>query len=210
MYQILSIFLQLPTKDLTAGLLDGTVAEDILSILEELGFSQEDLAGLENDFKTIRETASSVEDCMTELRREYTRLFTHPKNPQIPYYETLFLYDPDKDGAKPSLFISPAAMDAERCYKKAGMARSAEINEPGDHIATEMEFMMHIYRLLAQGINEKDEEKQATAREGIREFTELHLRKWAYAFFEKCAELSENPAYQGIGKAGMLYMGKFI
>jgi TorA maturation chaperone TorD len=132
----------------------------------ELGFDPQDIRSINKTLKDIKLNGVSRDDLFSELRREYTRLFNHPTKPAIYIYETLFLYKPEEgDNEKPPLFISPAAMDAERCYKKAGLKMSREINEPGDHMATELEFMMFLYSQKAKAIRGNDLDELARRNE---------------------------------------------
>lgn len=210
MYQLLSMFLHLPTREIAAGLLDGSLAEDVLAILSELDFSIETIEQFGTSFAKIQNRQQTAEKLLSEMRQEYTRLFTHPKEPEIAIYETLFRYDPESDEGKPSLFISPAALDAERCYKKAGLVMSKEINEPGDHMATEMEFMMYLYLQKAKALKEEQQEEIERREAEIKEFSELHLQRWAKQFFDRCVESSNSEVYRTFGELGSIFMTKML
>ncbi|KTE90302.1 dehydrogenase [Desulfitobacterium hafniense] len=206
MYQLLAMSLHLPTREFVKGLLDGSVAEDIQAILEEIGFGHEKAEQLAASLKSLPEQKKPLEEMLAELRQEYTRLFTHPKEPEISVYETLFRYNPEVDEVKPSLFISPAALDAERCYKKAGLILSKEVNEPADHIATEMEFMMFLYLQKAKALQE-DNRQEVERREGeIKEFYEVHLQKWAKEFYDRCVESNHSEVYKALGEVGSMFV----
>jgi TorA maturation chaperone TorD len=204
MYQLLAVFLRLPDQALARGLLEGSVAADLSGIFADLALPAAEGTALLAEFAAVRGAAEG--DLLSELRQEYTRLFTHPHCQAIPIYETLFLHDREKDGGNPLLFISPAALDAERCYKSAGLTRSGCSNEPADHMATELEFMMYLYCLRARGREAGDAAAQARAERGLREFAELHLQKWGQAFFECCAAVSAHPFYRAIGRVGSFFL----
>lgn len=210
LYQLLAISLQLPTTEVTAGLLDGSWAEDILTISDELGLPAHIREDLRSAFAGIQHENKSQEELLSDLRKEYTRLFTHPQKSRIDIYESLFLYNPQESDAKPSLFISPAALDAERCYKKAGVGRSKEVNEPGDHMATEMEFMMFLYLQKAKALQEGNEAEAKRRDEEIKEFYDIHLRKWAKEFFSRCSSLSEHAFFKTVGKIGGIFMEEML
>ncbi|AFM00389.1 MULTISPECIES: molecular chaperone [Desulfitobacterium] len=210
LYQLLAMWLQLPTREIAAGLLNGSLAEDVLAIFDELGFPAHLQKGLKSVFSQIQEESKSQEELFSDLRKEYTRLFTHPKQPQIHIYESLFLFNPEGDEARPSLFISPAALDAERCYKKAGVARAKEVNEPGDHMATEMEFMMFLYLQKAKALQEGDRTEVERRGKEIQEFYEIHLQKWAKEFFARCSTLSEHPFFKTVGEIGSIFMKEML
>lgn len=205
LYRLLSMSLLLPTTEIAAGLLDGSLAEDVLAIFDELNVPIRVLEKLELSFSQIPKNISE-KVLLSELRREYTRLFTHPQKPLIEVYESLFLCQLQELDTKPSLFISPAALDAERCYEKAGVARSKELNEPGDYIVTEMEFMMFLNLQMAKALQEGNQEEAARREKEIREFYEVHLQKWAKKFFERCTVLSSHPFYRLIGEIGSSFI----
>jgi len=206
MFQLLSMPMRLPKKEMAAGLLDGSITEDVTTIFRELGFNLENTQTIEEAFIKIKECGKNEDELLSELRQEYTRLFTHPKKPAIAIYEAIFRYKPGKGEAPPVLFISPAALDAERCYKKAGLKMSKEINESGDHMATEMEFMMYLYQQKAKAIRENAEADLARRNEEIAEFNRLHLKRWAVEFFEKCKVASKSEVYRLIGETGSLFL----
>jgi TorA maturation chaperone TorD len=206
MYQLLAMFLHLPTKEMVAGILDGTLAEDVLTIFEELGFLDH-REGIKTKLEALSGEISGQEEFFTGMRREYTRLFTHPKEPAVDIYETMFLYQPEEgEKGKPALFISPAALDAERCYRQAGLVRSKEVNEPGDHMATEMEFMAYLYVQKARALQENNQEELSKRNKQIREFSEAHLQKWAIDFFDKCAFASKTDVYRVFSQIGSIFI----
>lgn len=211
MYRLLFMALHFPTAELALGLLNGSFTADVVAIFEELNFSATEIEKIKTGLIALQEDQNSNDELLTQMRREYTRLFTHPKNPVIAIYETTFRYDPEDDlQSKPALFISPASLDAERCYKKAGLMMSREINEPADHMATEMEFMMYLYLQKAKGLREDNQEELARREEEIKEFRNAHLQKWAKEFFDRCISESQNEAYRVIGETGRLFMARML
>ncbi|MEA5025599.1 Chaperone protein TorD [bioreactor metagenome] len=206
LYQILAMSLHLPNTEIAQGLLAGSMAEDIIAIFQELGFSDEATKKIETVLLAIQNSQSLTEELLSDLRQEYTRLFTHPKKPEIEIYETLFLYNPEESRIKPALFISPAAMHAEHCYEKAGLVPSKEVNEPGDHMATEMEFMMFLHLEKAKALQADNQEELARREAEIQEFETLHLQKWAHSFFEKMASISHSDFYRALGAIGSILM----
>ena len=210
MYQILSISFRFPTEQLAIGILDGSLAEDVCAIMRESDFADNKIQSVIDTLLARDSQSGDKEELLTEMRREYTRLFTHPKQPLVPIYKTLFLYQPENETTKPSLFISPSALDAERCYKKAGLIMSAELREPADHIATEMEFMMYLYGQKAKAIQENDTEQTIRRENEIIEFQDIHLKKWAMQFFEHCSSSSESQPYRAFGEIGKMYMEKIL
>lgn len=207
MYQILSISLQLPSDDFVVGLLDGRWGSDVVNIFEELDIPMDKIEKMKEKMILLKGDENSKNVLLTEMRQEYFRLFSHPSNPAIPIYETMFRYKFECTGeSSPSLFIDPLTLDVERCYKKAGLVTSKQVNEPADHMATEMEFMMYLYLQKAQGLQQNNQQNLAKIEGEIKEFSELHLQKWAKEFFNLCISCSQNDVYRTIGEIGSMYM----
>jgi TorA maturation chaperone TorD len=215
-YQLLSLFLHLPTLELAEGLLDGSLASDVEQLVAELGLtgeqtrrseqaaSTEKAEGVVAAFRVIAAEPWSAEDYLHALRFEFTRLLTHPTHAVLSLYEALFLYEEKQQGKeRPILFTNPAALDAERIYRKAGLARSDEVNESGDHFATQLEFASFLFRQRLS-LLDGDPEALATNRAIIEEFEEQHLSRWTSLFFSRLADKAKEPAYHAIGKLGVL------
>jgi TorA maturation chaperone TorD len=166
-------------------------------------------------------TAFEISDLAEEqllrlVRAEYTRLFTHPERPVIGIYESLFLYElQGRRGERPVLFVNAAALDAERLYREAGLVRSAEFNESGDHVATQLEFAGFLLRQRAQlsaggssgaegaaGAEALERDVQAMQHNSAlcEEFWARHLSKWLLPFGEHIIDEAEHPVYTVVGE----------
>jgi TorA maturation chaperone TorD len=207
MFQLLALALNLPQIELAGGLLDGSVAEDTAALFAELGFDPQDTREIVSAFEAVASRGGSREELFSELRQEYTRLFCHPRKPAIPLYEALFRNQMEGQGEdRPLLFISPAALDAERCYQKAGLKMSTAVKESCDHLGIEMEFMMYLYLQKARAIQADDPLELASRVEQIEEFDRLHIQRWAPEFFVQCKTLSSSVFYRTIGEIGRLFL----
>lgn len=206
MYQLLALSMHLPQKEWVGGLLDGSIAEDVTSLFPELEFDPRDTWNIEKTLEDIRSNGESGENLLSELRQEYTRLFSHPRKSAIAIYEAVFRYKPGQGDDLPLLFVSPAALDAERCYKKAGLKLSNAVKESPDHMGTEMEFMMYLYLQKANAVRGDDQEELARRNAEIEEFERLHLKRWAKDFFNECKTTSTSKTYITIGEIGSLFL----
>ncbi|BAE82685.1 uncharacterized component of anaerobic dehydrogenase [Desulfitobacterium hafniense Y51] len=209
MYHLLSRFLHLPTEDIMEGIVDGSLANDVREIFQELGIDDSKSEEIHSRLQTLQGQTTEKNEYLSALRKEYTRLFTHPRSPVIDIYETFFLFQPE-DGSqdKPALFISPAALDAEHRYKQAGLVRSKDFNEPGDHMATELEFMAYLYLHLAKALQEDKRQEITQKKEQIKEFREIHLQKWGKDFFNRCTSDSQTEIYQVYGLMGSTFLSE--
>jgi TorA maturation chaperone TorD len=211
MYKLLSMFFRFPTEEMAIGILDGSLSDDVLAIFEELGIWDNRTELIKTKLGTLQVGLSEKDAYITQMRREYTRLFSHPSEPVINLYETLFLFEPEEKGQdKPVLFISPAALDAERCYRKAGFVRSNTVNEPSDHLSIEFEFMAYLYLNKARALHENNGDQPAQLNIQIREFSEIHLRKWALNFFDRCVSSSTSPIYETFGRIGNIFLHQIL
>ena len=206
-YQLLSLSLQFPSEELAMALCDGVFWEDGLSILEELSCSIEDLQRVTDVINQLKTTNVTADEIYKQMKQEYTRLFNDPKNPQLAIYESLFLYKLKENGEKPMLFLSPEAVNAEKCYKEAGVRVVNTSREPADHIATELEFMMFLYGNKGKALKELNVQELDNISKAIETFQQKHLGKWADAFFERLETDTTLEHYRGIARLAKAGLG---
>ncbi|WP_139652929.1 TorD/DmsD family molecular chaperone [Raoultibacter phocaeensis] len=208
---LLALLVQFPTKELEGGLAEGTLHEDFLAVGREAG-----LSGSAFDTAVDRLRAASHEvrcdhEAMHAIRCEYTRLFNHPDHPAVKLFEGVFLDDERMREGKPGtgarLFVNPAALDAERCYRKAGLKKSTAMNLPADSMSTELEFLAHLHAESARAIAEENDALLGETETLLEEFTRLHVEKWFLRFFERCAEESRCSLYDAVGMMGIALFG---
>ena len=144
------------------------------------------------------------------LRRFHTALFDHPDFPAIYPTESAFLYaqkNPGDRNGLPPLTINPAANDAERIYKKAGVKRAANVQLPADLITSELEFMAYLHNEIARSIQNNDQQRKDDLIAILDEFNHYHCSKWFAAFFEACAS-QDKSFYQTMGAVGTIFIQK--
>lgn len=216
MYQLLSVFLSLPSSEMVDGIAGGTLKQDVIDIFDELQVEQEQVLAATTTLTAFAENINvDKKALLSTLRQEYTRMFRHPKEPKVDIYEALFLWElkENKDlnkNPKPRLFVSPAAMDCERLYKRAGLVGSKELNESADYFATQLEFMMAVYTKAAKARQENDEQQLKELDLIIEEFSSLHLDRWALLFFQKCKRVSQNELMTDFWEIALLFFEHFI
>ena len=206
--QLTSLSLCLPSMELAKSLIDGSYKTDVITILGELDCKQEEIDGVILNLEACMKDKSEV-NLFKDLRQEYTRLFTAPKQPVLWIYETLFLLD-QQAKERPMLFMSPAALEAERCYNEAGFSITKECNEPADHLATELEFLMVLYAQKGHCIVEKNYEDLKDIREQIQQFEDKHAKKWWLDFFIELEKNAQHSFFQGVGQIGKHGITQFI
>jgi TorA maturation chaperone TorD len=213
-YLLLAMLLRLPNEEFVTGLKNGMFVSSVKQLIGDLALSHEG-QGKAQEALRLFESCAHDDVTLSQLRSEYTYLFDHPDMPAIQRFEGLFLHfakHPDLRtyvGAPPR-FINPAALDAERCYKKAGFKRSSLLNEPADSLSAELEFMHRLSCAKIDALESNDFEKAAYADECVTEFKRIHLRKWAIPFFEACAQRSRISFYQATGLLGGAFMAEML
>lgn len=116
------------------------------------------------------------------------------------------LHKEDFFDERPRMFVNPAALDAERCYRAAGLKRADAKNIPGDNMVTELQFMSKLHERRAQALIANDENAFAAASASIEEFERIHLRKWGEAFFQKTEQEARIDAYRLAGTLGASFI----
>jgi len=198
----MALTLRLPDTDMTGAIADGRLGQDVAAAMMEMGIHATTVASFSVSFDSLRQSPSDAVRERTRLRRDYTQLFTHPTTPLMSIHETLFR---DHEGVG-SLFVSTEAMDAERCYRQAGVTASREHHEPADHMATEMEFMMFLRLQHGCALEQGDFDQVRFWESHLQEFKDLHLRKWAKEFFAALVERARTEEYKLFGRIGVVLM----
>lgn len=206
-FQLLSLALHFPTKELVDAIADGSFKEDVVAILEKLNCGLKEITEIKKLFETYGNDIKDGDPLLHEMSIELTRLCYHPHTPVLDIYETTFNKSINEK-EKSALFISKQAIAAEQCYKDAGL--KLKTNDPADHLITELEFMMAMYARKGRAIQEQNEEALQKINAQITKFQNEHLGKWAIQFFEKLEEESTLPIYKIIGKAGIIGLSHIL
>lgn len=207
LYSLLVLFTQFPMQEIVDGLADGSINRDFEGIAREIGIQDKVIESISHLLHATSLELKRNSDALSELRREYSRLFNHPEAPIIRLYEGVFLDEELMRSGEASrgtrVFINPAALDAERCYRSAGLKRSGTQNIPADCISTELEFMAFLHSMKARDLIDGSERSTLNTDELIEEFTRIHILKWFMRFFERCSEESISSFYRTVGTMGV-------
>jgi TorA maturation chaperone TorD len=205
--KLLSLLLFLPTPEVTKDVFNGLLRNDVVAILRELPFEAGVRKNCQAAFEHIGAETSVAEEQLSELRKEYTRLFSHPVAPVIALFESLYRYDPAVDGAdKPMYFINPIAMDTERRCRAAGLKLAEGTNIPGDHMGLELDLVAHLFLMKARALIGEEPDAVIRSDEQLESFALDHLSKWAVSFFSDVSALSKHALYSAIGLLGVTAM----
>lgn len=201
-YQLMAIAWQYPTKELVEGILAGTFGEDVADCLVGLGVDPEEADALSNRLQeAARAEAESAEALLKAMRVEYTGLFLVPMKEKVFLYESRFCYPKDANPKDYMVFVSPCALHAEQAYKEAGVRVRASLQEPADHIVTELEFMAHVYRKAAESLHSEAKDADLWLWRA-KTFREFHLDKWYEDFLAQVLEVTESETYRMLAILG--------
>lgn len=89
-YALLCYLLQMPSRATVAQLGEVSPADDVRSIVYELGNAVDDLGAITEGLEKVHASVASGECSLSDLRREYTRLFAHPKHPVCNHTKACF------------------------------------------------------------------------------------------------------------------------
>ncbi len=205
-YVLLTLLLQAPTAESVQHFMQSAILDDFTEIALEMQISREAITVIAQRYLELQKELSSSNDALGLVRREYTRLFSHPTKPVIKLYEGVFTDDErvrtGENSTNALLFVNPSAADAERLYKQAGFACSSEVSIPADAITTEMEFLGRLHNAIALEIIENDNERVIAAMQWLEEFHSRHSSQWFPRFFERCEGESKLTLYKLVGYLG--------
>lgn len=150
---------------------------------------------------------SSQDDSLGWVRREYTRLFTHPKNLAVFPYEGIYLdKTADRRGQQSigsRMFVNKSALDAEKQYKAAGLEPNG-MQTPADSVTMELEFVSLLHTRVASAAMEADEAACERGVLSLQGFLESHVESWMPSFFIDVKESTNHPLYNLAADLGLL------
>lgn len=183
--RILGTCVLLPTAQMVESFADGSFASSIRALLPSLAASAGQAERIERRLDACPPLSGSASS-LSELRREYTRLFAHPTKPIAPLCESIFK-SAQRGEEKPLLMVSRTAMALDERYQAAGFRRASSAALPPDHMEIELAF-------LALMLDANADEADA--------FLDQHLGTWAPAFFSLVEKHARTPEYALFGSLG--------
>ena len=129
---------------------------------------------------------------ISNLTKEYLRLFVGPGHVHCPPYESAHR----KDRPKPErgLVMGPSTADVRRRYAAAGLGVSESFTDLPDHIAAEMEFMHFLCAEESKFRHQVNDEEAKRHRIIERDFLNDHIEPWVAAFAD-CVLASTNSTF---------------
>ena len=186
LFELLSMGLRLPDKQLAETLASGEYADALQETLSSLGIVADDFSGSLRAY-----VGQDTEALFHRIRTEYTRLFVGAPHAMVSPYAGV--YYAEKTDVTPVLYVNKESMEVERFMAACGMGRPEGTNEPLDHIASELEFLEYL-ALDAIGAMH-DEERQPVPDGSLEMFYADKFVPFAQQLAPKIVETSEETLY---------------
>lgn len=175
-----------PTVELASGIVNRTFQSDIAETVKGLtecyhhdGCSLPELI-LSTDNMLKEVFLQDQEILYHRLAVEYARLFIGPGSVVVSPYESI--HETDETHPPALLMVGPVADKVLISYQEAGLTMIEGLNEPPDHIATELEFMYYLSNMEAIAWN-SGEANEARKWHGLQlSFFKSHLGGWGINF----------------------------
>ncbi|NMD70049.1 molecular chaperone TorD family protein [Bacillus sp. DNRA2] len=162
--------------------------------------TKETLAQLQNsnsldDLRNIEEAgehlyqffAHTTEAELHDAKEEFYRLFIGPETILTPPWESVYR-------SKEGLLFEETTFQVREHYHRHNLEFIKENQEPDDHIAIELEFILHLNQLCLQNVDNYRLKKLVNHQ---IEFHEQHMQQWIPAFTTKILNHTDHSLYKG-------------
>ncbi len=175
--------------ELLAQLIEEMTRDEVPAAAQ--GVSMEGKEALRAYAESIRH--SELKAVVTQLAVEYASLFLNVGQHHIAPYESIYT-----SGER--LLMQRARDEVFALYRNEGLARDIKVNEPEDHIATELEFMSYLCQKAMQSVEKIDWKTALRYLEKQGGFLEEHLLAWIPAFCKELARTARPGFYRGMAQ----------
>ncbi|MFL7810060.1 MAG: molecular chaperone, partial [Anaerolineae bacterium] len=151
-------------------------------------------------YRTLREyvaalDAANIDKEQTELAAQYAALFLNVGPRPVSPYESVY--------TSPERLVMQKARDEVLAeYRKEGLNRISEYNEPEDHVAFELEFMAYLSEQAAEAVAAGDRPAAIESLQKQAGFLTKHIMVWVPQFCTDVqqAARSDSDFYRGIAQ----------
>lgn len=159
---------------------------------------------VENDNEDIQTGLATLRDfCVkwqpeyiSELKRDYTRLFLGPDRLVAPPWESVYRSDEH-------LMFERQTLEVRAAYQRYGMPIPNLNIEPDDHIGLELRFVAYLYALALGAIESGEPEQLDDTFDALRRFFTDHLTQWAPACLERVYNGAQTDYYRGVARLAL-------
>ena len=177
-------------------------ALEVASVLSgDAGVSRLKKALGEGEGQTFSDEAlKHLDDCADALKAEATRLFIGAPTPVVQPYEGTFRIAAQGVG-KPLMFVNMFCREVTAFFECCGIGSPEGVNEPLDHIATELTLLQYLASLEAGitrplGNVEPDQLPGGSAAAAYIEFFDAHIASWAGDFSDALMVATDCAVYR--------------
>lgn len=196
--ELLALSLRYPTAELAEAVSSGEwadAAEEIAAALE--------LALPESFSEDARAHVGEPAEILSRsLGAEATYLFIGVPDPAASPFEGV--WRAEDDGVDPLLFVNPHSMAVERFCRSCGLGQPDGVNEPLDHVATELELLQYLASLEAGlaspavGGPSLEDLPGGSAAAAYEMFLAEHVLAWVPRFASRVSEATRLPYYRAV------------
>ncbi len=151
----------------------------------------------------IAELSTRIQDdsdiLLDDLKNEYTYLFIGPTKLPAPPWESVYI-------SKERLIFQESTLKVRRAYLKYGFLPSNYPHEADDHLALELDFMVHLANLTFQVFEKGDETQLKTLLNDQKDFLQQHLLVWIGDFTKLMLEAKTSYLYPKMTKVTELIL----
>ena len=119
--------------------------------------------------------AEDGEKTLKLLKREYTSLFIGPDKLPAPPWESVYR-------SKERVLFQESTLKVRRAYMEYGFLPSNYPHEADDHLAIELDFMVHLSKMTLDCFEEEKFDDAAKLISSQKEFLDEHLLTWISDF----------------------------
>ncbi|MCI8469153.1 MAG: molecular chaperone TorD family protein [Eggerthellaceae bacterium] len=149
-----------------------------------------------------------------DMRADATRLFVGVPAPVCSPNEGY--WRAEDAGVQPLMFINPHSMEVERFCRACGLGQPEGVNEPLDHVGTELELLEYLASLAGgiaaplEGGPALDELPGGGPAQAYAQFMAEHLATFAPRFAERLGQEARTPYYRALSRLLAAFLGNVL
>lgn len=183
-----SVFLNSPNPTQIRGMIEQKLFNQFPLELDQNDF-MEGLNQLSNWTATNED--SQLEDILSQLQQDYSKLFVGTADPLAPPWESVYLTEDKLTFGSPTLKVRDF-------FRKHGLEYERINNEPDDHFGLEMEFMSKLIQMERHHLQKDNLEDAIRLSKEQLSFLQEHVMNWAYSFTEQVGKHTCTDYFKGL------------
>lgn len=138
----------------------------------------------------VKEGNQNRDALLEELAVEYASLFIGPRNPPAIPFASFYL-------SESRALMTEETIEVRKIYLANNMVVENLYSTPDDHIAIELEFLMHLTAEMIVALTAGDEARCQELETSKNSFIVEHMQKWIPYFVEAIEKSVPHPFYRG-------------